>query len=412
MKICKNSKLIFTLFLFWPTIYFSISSIFGFAIEDGSSPPWYIPCLILFGTMSVLMTLSDGMKFIANDIIFTIIFPLFIIMEYIIELALGHTPAFQYFSYYLGFFIPSAFIGVYIAKTGGIKKYTKWLDLVMVLSTLGLIVALPKIVYLSVISLGGASYQQMAYVAGLAFTINLSGLLFGDNYDRFAFMKGFNAKVICFIMLIVQLLCCLYSGGRGGFIYLVGCSIVLLVLSRKIMYLFYVVLFLAVLYLISSIYDESIFADVISERMERTFSFIGTHGIDKQNRGEVWDDAVLLFQESSLFGRGLFSYFNEMRVRFDQPYAHNLFLEILIQGGINYILVWIFILLKFSSSLIKLIKRDLGNVAMIVLFLFPFITLMFSTTYLQSSLFWFSLSYVYAAYKIDSTTDMPQQINY
>ena len=396
MRNIEYKEIVFSLFLLWPPIYFCASSILGLQIEEGDGAPGYVYGLLILGILSTYYVFLKGFNFIINNVCFTIIIPLFMVMEFLFESAFNKEPAFQYMSYFLGFCIPAIFIGVYIANTGGIKNYTKWFDIVMILLTLGLIYALPNIVFLSVISLGGASYQQMAYVAGLAFTMNLTGLLFGNNYVRFKFTKYPLVKFLFYLFLVIQLVCCLYSGGRGGFIYLIGCSLMLLLYKKKYSYLLYVVGLLFLLYLVSFMLQGSHFADVLSVRMERTFSFIGESGIDKQNRGEVWNDAALLFQESNGLGIGLFSYFNIMRVRYNQPYAHNFFLEILIQGGVYYFLFWVILLAKFLKKFYRLITRNRCESLLIVLFLYPFIELMFSATYLQSTLFWFTLSYVFS----------------
>lgn len=394
--------LLFIAYIFWSPLFFSISSIVGISNYD-SDAPGYAEGILLTGFLSVFLIIAMGRGLFQSNKLFTIIFPCFMIIAYLFEMSISNIATTQFISYYVCFCIPASYIGVYVAKADGISKYTKWIDLVMLVITMGLVISIPQMAFNYAvtnvdISFGGSSYQQMAYMSGLAFTINLSGLLFGKYYERFKFMNRIYSRIICYILLIFQLIGCFYSGGRGGFIYLFICSALLLLYSKKIKYIFYIITFIFALYLIALFFSGSILSDIVIERMERTFSFISaTGGIDTQNRGPVWNEANRLYSDSSFLGTGIFSYYGIFRSRFDQPYAHNIFWDFLLQGGILYLFLWVVIISKGILNLIKQLNLGYGNAPLIIIFLFPFITLCFSSTYLQSPLFWFVLSYLYAA---------------
>lgn len=396
----KYIVLLFSLNLFWAPLFFSVSSILGINnYENGA--PGYTDGILITGFLSLLVVILNNKTKVFDKSLYTLLFPIFMLFQYM--LSPSNSTSNQFFLYYIGFCIPSTFVGVYIARNGGIKHYTRWLDLVMFAITIGLVFAIPTLTASTFItnadiSFGGASYQQMAYMAGFAFTLNLTGLLFGDTYDRFQFMKTRGATILCTLLLVVQLISCFYSGGRGGFIYLAVCSGALLFFSKNTKYIYYIALFVLLLYVVSVFLKGSIFADIVSYRMERTFSFISSSGgIDTQNRGEVWDYANKLEGESTIFGTGIFPYYQLFRQRFDQPYVHNFFLEVLIQGGVLYFVFWIIIIIRAIRKLYFEVKSDISNTVLLVLFLYPFITLCFSSTYLQSALLWFMLSYLHSS---------------
>lgn len=394
----KIKEITFTLFLFWNLVFFSICSILGVHYDE-SSTPIYLYGVILISAFAFVLIGFKGLNETLKFPLYTLIFPVIILLEYIVESIVFDFDMFQYLKYYLGFGIPASIIGSYLAQNGGIQSLSKWVDVVMIIITIGLVYSIPAIVFSSTISLGGASYQQMAYMAAVAFLMNLTGILYGDNYNRF---KIFNRRLFrwfAMFFLILQLIACFFAGGRGGFILLVAGSIALLAYKHKLNYITYIVVFFLALYAVSTMYKGTIFYEVIGTRMERTFSFISDNGtIDTQNRGEVWEDGFDYYNNNGSSGNGLFNYYHFFRARYDQPYAHNIFLDMLCQGGILYLIIWIILLSRFFINTYKIIHKNSNQVLLIPIVLYMFIQLLFSSTYLNSSLFWFALSYVHTVY--------------
>lgn len=134
----------------------------------------------------------------------------------------------------------------------------------------------------------------------------------------------------------------------------------------------------------------------------RLFSYISADGIDltqTSNRDAFYNHALLYIKESLFFGYGPFSYVKKT----GDFYSHNIFLDILLHGGIVYLSIWIIIFIRFFMKLKLILKNNTNEIILLIPILSSFILLMFSGTYLEESLFWFSISYVFN-YKIFKNT--------
>jgi O-antigen ligase len=100
-------------------------------------------------------------------------------------------------------------------------------------------------------------------------------------------------------------------------------------------------------------------------------------------RDQVYSSAISFIKERPILGYGIFSYWRVM------PNPHNLFLEILLSGGIVYFFMFFSLLGRLFIKLSKMIRYDCRNKFWLVIYMYPFIMLMFSGSYLTSSMFWF-----------------------
>ena len=393
---------IFAIYLFWGMLFFSLCSVLGIKYGEDEMPPLYSVGILLTVVLTVIALGRSIFSLIRENSLFTFVFPLFVTLCFLYDSFTSRGNLTQYFVYYVAFCIPSTYVGVYLAKNGGISTLGKWLDIVMIICSMGVLRALPDIIYNSVISLGGASYQQLSYMSGLAFCINLCGLFLGDRYDRFPFMQSLWGRILSIVLLLIQLLGCLYSGGRGGFVYLALTAAFLFVYSKRSRNLLYLVAFILIFVFISTQFRGSIFYDVIGVRMERTFSFITEGGeIDTQNRNEVWNGSITMINNNnSAFGYGLFHYYYIILKTINQPYAHNMFLDFMLQGGILYLSLWTILLFVFVRRFYYILKYSKSQVLLIPLAFYIFVELLFSSTYLRAGLMWLTLAYVFSYYSI------------
>jgi O-antigen ligase len=198
-------------------------------------------------------------------------------------------------------------------------------------------------------------------------------------------------------MLLVLMLGVVLSGGRGGAVVVVVSTLVFSI--RKYGYrstvLKILVLGLIIIILISQLQGYDVY-DRIMGGGGRLFSYISDSGLDlsqTSNRDLVWEHSLIHIKESWLFGFGPFSYEKVFGPGF---YPHNLFLDFFIHGGLIYVLIWIIILLVFFIKLIGIVKRDLSTMIFLVPFLNSVIMLIFSATYLQEGLFWFSIFFIFS----------------
>ena len=75
--------------------------------------------------------------------------------------------------------------------------------------------------------------------------------------------------------------------------------------------------------------------------------------------------------------------------------AHNIFLDILVQGGIILMILFLFVMFSFFKKLHKILKYDSKSNVILIFVIYSFTLLLFSGTYLQDPFFWFSLAYVF-----------------
>ena len=138
---------------------------------------------------------------------------------------------------------------------------------------------------------------------------------------------------------------------------------------------------------------NSSFYEVFLIRGSRVFSYISGSGIDiseTSGRDEIWQFCIPFVYNRPLFGYGIFSYTTYL----GPLYPHNFLLEVLIQGGIFYFILWLFVLIVFFIKLRAILIRDKNNILLLTTIVTSFSFLSFSGTYLQNGLFWFSLMVV------------------
>ena len=123
--------------------------------------------------------------------------------------------------------------------------------------------------------------------------------------------------------------------------------------------------------------------------------YIDSSGINMDgtsNRGMFYEKALNIFSENILFGHGIFRY----TIRAGEFYAHNIFLDILVQGGIILMILFLFLLLCFFNKLRKILKYDSKSNLILIFVIYSFTQLLFTGIYLQDTFFWFSLAYVFS----------------
>ena len=106
-------------------------------------------------------------------------------------------------------------------------------------------------------------------------------------------------------------------------------------------------------------------------------------------RDIVYATILKSISKRPIFGYGIFN------SNASEHGAHNIFLELLLQGGIIYLLFWIIVFYLFVRRLLLIIKYDNSNLILIPLSVYPFTLLLFSGSYLEQPLFWFVIAYVF-----------------
>lgn len=375
--------LIFVITLYISTLYFSYLSFTGSNFSNEISTDSYITVTLIVDALAigfVLLNLRrrNRLKYIP------LIVPLLLVLLYFFED--GVTT--WMFNSFIAFSLPCCYIGTSMGVEKSINKLSKWLELVMLFVTLAVIVAMPYVIFARTRDF---EYQTYSYYCGFAYSMNLFYLLNGKDFDRFKFFQNKFYGVISVILLVIQAGCCLMAGGRGGFVLVIVATVAFLLMSKRVKLGQLIVLAALFIAVVSILPSE--FTDSISIGSERTFSFLNGGKIDLEaasDRDEVYNKAINLISERPLLGYGIFGY-----ALYNKATPHNIFLEVMLQGGIVYSLFfWIFmayIIIKMR----KIIKRDRSNRLLLAIGIWPAVELLFSSSYMMFGLFWFLVAYIF-----------------
>jgi O-antigen ligase len=293
---------------------------------------------------------------------------------------------------FIAFSIPCAIVAIDIALKKSIGYLAKWIELFMIVVTAAIAITLPMAMFARELDF---EYQSYSYYAGFAFCINFFFLLFGNKYERFRFFKSRFYFFFSIGLLFLQAGASLISGGRGGFLLVILSLAVFLYLfnknsatKKRISLWLLIPVVIALFFVIAPSY----FFDAMSSGSRRTFSYVSGGYInmtETSGRDEVYASAIALFEQKPVFGYGFFDYVDSLHY-----YPHNIFLEILLQGGLVFLMFFIVFLLYIIRKFKRIIKYDNDNLLVLAMALWPAVELLFSASYVMFGLFWFIVSYV------------------
>lgn len=253
----------------------------------------------------------------------------------------------------------------------------------------------------------GAAYQSNSYYAAFAFGLILFYLISGNRHDRFKVFTLPIFKVLYVIFLVLLPLAVISTGGRGGFVLVLVYGIIAIyylffsdhsVNPKKIIMTFGALLgfVMLIVILVSAVSGSSNLRNSFS----LTISYLdfSTGRIDMtatSNRDIVYSQALGLIKQKPLMGHGIFNSMPKLTTTYSYP--HQIFLEFLLQGGVVYASIASVVLLYSFIKLRRLERKDRSSFFMLFLYVYPFTMLMFSGTYLTTSLFWFCISAILTA---------------
>lgn len=282
--------------------------------------------------------------------------------------------------------LPSMFLVYYSLN------YERKLSLITVSKSIywfGIFISLPvvNIIYQVLVlgergNIGGDNYQSAGYIL----TLGLGMILIG--------LKNLKMKrnFIKYLYLLLILIGILVTGARGPTVV----SIVMIIfyyferINIKKLILF-VVFILIGSFIIEKLLNNPFF--IIS--LNRVFEFIGNGQINwsgTSGRDSIYIEALTLYLKEPLTGYGFFGYLSQS---LNGVYPHNLFLEVMLQGGLLYLTVFMTLIIVYFVKIFRLRSRDYRLfVILIYLTIYQFGMLMFSGSYISHGLFWFLLLFV------------------
>lgn len=378
-------------------LYFLISGRIWGGAMDGMAYKIVIAIMMIGVLFFYIQSLNRHLRLSRKEVlvwcILALVFLAFLLNGSSEELAKAH------FLRYLCFSVPSALIGIVYSRKKDIINIAAPLQMAMLLLTFGFgIMQLHAKIHSERLAL----YQTISYSLGFSYAVNLLLLLF--RFDGGTCWKGLwkllnfkGSKFFYTILLLLQVLLCVISGGRGGFVLIVASTVVLLCFylqqkTNKTNLMPYVLFILCLLPFFSLLPSE--IKDFIEQGGERVFSYLTPSGIDMSqtsHRDVVYEENLELIAQRPWVGYGLWGYFNKT----DGYYPHNIFLEFLLQRGIPFLIFMLLVLVYIAQKYIAMVKTEREHLLVLPLILLPCIKLLFSETYLEEGLFWFSIAYIY-----------------
>jgi len=263
----------------------------------------------------------------------------------------------------------------------------------MFITTIALILNISKMSVEFITIGGGGGRQETSYNAALCLGINLSYLILGDKIERYKIFKSKAFKIISLIFIPVQILITIMGRGRGGAVLLILTIIAVIILNFKqnlLKIITIVALFFLFGYIILVNNNISWLHDLLNVGLEKSFGYISGSNIDMEATGRDWvyEAIINLIKEKPILGYGFFNAYSES-FRVIQGYSHNIFLDVLLQGGIIYLIIFLAVMVKAYSNLFKIIKNQPSKALLLPLALFPTVMLLFSGTYINIASFWF-----------------------
>ena len=373
-------------------LFTSICFIFGY--EHHESDPIYLYYMIGLFIITMIFVATDLFKYGSRISFLVFLIPLLYSLAFLIEFSLesSHyewtTKSYEFFIF---FCLPPIFVAGLMNAGREIGFLYKCLDLLMYFIAIGMILSIPQMMA------SGAlldSYNDIAYLSAVSFGFLYYGLV-SNNPDR---LKIFNTRLfriisigMCFMLIISSL----SSGGRGGTVLLF--SLIAIISFRYLShgtlmkFLLLIPVIILAIFIVSSIFTASIFSGILDTGMNRAFSYIGPNGIDMtqtSNRDIAYSEAMERIRENPVSGYGIFHTIGAF------GYPHNIFLEILEGGGFIYLFLWVVIFIICFRKAIRFIRIKKECFYLIPLFSYPFVNLMFSSSYMMLGLFWFTIVYL------------------
>ncbi|MCD8304107.1 MAG: O-antigen ligase family protein [Prevotellaceae bacterium] len=299
-----------------------------------------------------------------------------------------HNGYHRYFIYILVHFIPAIAMGAMMLQDSSVLKK---MDKALLPFILFFTIVLAYTIFSAKISYSVATtfeymndqtlnYQLVSYYSMFAFGMTLY-LISNHRYPWIFY-------ILLTALAALQLVLALTAGGRGAFVMgLAFClyfGLTRLSFGKMTLYILLAgVAFLVVQYLLVN-------NELFGQGYERIMNFFSNQeNYRTDNRWVRWDLSFESFATSPIIGHGIGSVFYEVGY-----YSHEIFLDILCEGGLVLFGIFAYGLFKFGSLLWSSIKYDRHNELLLVLFLCSFVYLCFSGYYLGESAGWLAVSYV------------------
>lgn len=391
----KKETIINTVILNGPLFYFSACALLGIRPdpEEGMGIMYkiYLVSLLLMGFFLWIKGVLKSKNSIAKAL------PLYILFVYIFVGYLQGFSEHRVFLQMLCFSVPATCVALNIKGREELAEIMKLMDLLLPILSLSFMFMV-KNIYLAKMAYGGAYDQTASYLIAYCFLIDIFLIAHENDYPKFKFLDKKWYKMVKFCLLPYFVVLSFFGGGRGAFITIVVGLIFILVRNfkrvsiRKLLRICFglIILLLLIFFVFGKLTGG--YLELFSDNFGRVTSLYGQGGIDtsaSSGRDELWTQSWFLIKGKPVIGYGLFSYLSQSN------WPHNIFLEVLLQGGIVLFIILIIILILSFSKYRRMLRFDKSQIWLMPLMIYVFTQLFFSGSYMFETYFWFSLSYIY-----------------
>lgn len=309
---------------------------------------------------------------------------------------------------FISYSIPMILLAWIYVKKNILVKFDSAVDLVLLLFLIYFFFILSKglLSQLTIIQLRNETnvgYQSTSYYGSYAYGLALFALLF-NKAEKVSLFQNIVIIFIRITSLFLGFVVQIYGGGNGAFVLTIIYTIVIIAIYLNAPK--HIIRFLIIAILLGTIilFMKNLITEIpaLSQSFDRILRIFNTGQINNNStsgRISIYKNSIDKILDSPIIGYGISS---APYIGIGQP--HQMFLEILIDGGILYLFLWVYELLNSSKKLIWLMRHDKSHrseyVLIIVVFLSQFIMIQFSGFYLRTYSFWFSLAYI--TFKYDS----------
>ncbi|MCQ2217092.1 MAG: O-antigen ligase family protein [Paludibacteraceae bacterium] len=394
MKV-KDGRVAIVLFfaLFWNPIFFSTCSILGlnFYTEGGGHVPVFmysymvVDLIVLYNYVKMLLT-----KGITKGDMRVYLIVLLFILLYSIKPSECPDGVLLY-KVFIAESVPAMLVVSLVLRNNLFQSFIKCLDVLNVIISLGLLMNFPR--YLNGnIEFAGGTYQGLSYYAAFSFSINLFYLLWGKEMPRFRLFETKAYYLVSLFLLVVQVVSCFIGGGRGATILMLAAVLLFLFFAYKKSnrFILYSMLVIVAIVVVGIQFLSTEYTAIMMQGYDRAFAYIDQDGSldmsNTSNRDVIYLKASNAILRQPIIGYGLFAYTDEI-----SAYPHNIILDVLMQGGIIYGIVFFSIMYLIFSRLYKDSIFDSRIFSLWLLVLYTFVNLFFSGSYIGNPLFWFLL---------------------
>lgn len=412
------ANFLLTLSLLASTVFFLVIPLFGLSYLGAEDSPLYMITIISLALFSLayitIYEFSNSKK--ASGSILPYLIPLIVVFVYLVE-CVAYSDMGKLSSKMINLFIansvPSVFIANFVCRYNKLSEILKNFEIIAIISSLGLIYSLPSM-YMMVdydTSIGGGGgHQTISYGSAICFGYFFINT-FSRNYQcRYYFLCNKVVYIFEVVLMVANAGICIIGGGRGGAVLLV-INLILssIVIFRKQIWKVIILSTISVasFYFLLSLpfLSNNMISEMFTKGMERSFSYVSDSGaIDMSQTSErdvVYQGLFQLIDNMPLNGYGFFHLYEVCQKSIQQHYPHNIFFEVLLQGGYLLFFVFCVIYAIFLKKIFNTIILHNKSICVLPLITYPLIELLFSGTYIKSALFWFVVIYILNQDKCD-----------